>query len=208
MQKIVISNPAMEYFIAKFRNEKTDPYECNVCVDNISVFLAGEISRYLSTEEVNVKTPLGEKNCSIINEEVILVPVLRAGISMMNSFQRILPKSKIGFVWAHRDKNIKPVIDKHKFPKDEHGEYDIKEKTVIILDTMLATAGTMNACAELIYEYSPKQILCASILSTQTGFDHLSDLISVVVTASVSDVLDEHSYVYPGVGDSGDRLYG
>lgn len=208
MQKLVISNPAMEYFIAKFRNEKTHTYECNVCVDNVSMFLAGEISRYLSTEEVNIKTPLGVKNCSIINEEVILVPVLRAGISMLNSFQRILPKSKTGFVWAHRDKNINPVIDKYKFPKDELGECDLNNKTVVILDTILATAGTINACADLIYQYNPKQILCASILSTQTGCDHLSDLISILVTASVSDTLDEHFYVYPGVGDSGDRLYG
>lgn len=208
MQKLVISNPAIEYFLAKFRNENTDSYECNVCVENISLFLAGELSNYLSTEEISVTTPLGIKTCSVINEEIILIPILRAGISMLGSFQRILPKSKIGFVWAHRNADIKPIIDKFKFPKDKQGEYDLKNKTIIILDTMLATAGTINACAELVNQYNPKQILCASILSTQKGFDQLSALISAVVTTSVSDTLDEHAYIYPGVGDSGDRLYG
>lgn len=64
MNKIVISNPAMEYFLAKFRNETSNTYECNICVDNISVFLAGELSKYLSTAEVNVTTPLGVKKCN------------------------------------------------------------------------------------------------------------------------------------------------
>ncbi len=208
MKKIIISNPAMEFFLAKFRDETSSTYECNVCVDNISVFLAGELSKYLSTKEINVTTPLGVKKCNIINEEVVLIPILRAGVSMLSSFQRILPKSKTGFVWAHRDEHIKPIINEYKFPKNQQGEYNLKNKTAIILDTMLATAGTINATASIIAQYNPSQILCASVLSTQLGFDKLSDLISVVVTASVSDTLDERFYIYPGVGDSGDRLYG
>lgn len=208
MERVIVTNPAIEFFLAKFRNKETTQYECNMCVDNISFFLAGEISKYLNTKEQHVCTPLGIKKCDIINEEVILVPVLRAGVSMLSSFQRILPLSKTGFVWAHRDEQAKAVIDKYKFPKNAYGEWDLKEKTVIILDTMLATAGTINATVELIQRNFPRQILCASILSTQVGMDNISDSISTVVTASVSDTLDERAYIYPGVGDSGDRLYG
>lgn len=205
MQKLIINNPAIEYFLARFRNEKTPPFECNICVDNISVFLAGELSKFLFTKEMNVTTPLGVKSCNIISESVVLVPILRAGISMLAPFQRILPQSKTGFIWAHRGHDIKPVIDKYKFPKDEDG---LENKTVIILDPMLATAGTINACTKLIKQNNPKQILCASILATSFGFEQLSDSIHAVVTASVSDTLDEYAYIYPGVGDSGDRLYG
>lgn len=208
MDKVIVTNPAMEFFLAKFRNKETAQYECNMCVDTISVFLAGEISKYLKMKECDVITPLGIKKCNIISEEVILVPVLRAGVSMLSAFQRILPISKTGFVWAHRDEQAKATIDKYKFPKDEQDEWDLKDKTVIILDTMLATAGTVNATAELIHRNHPRQILCASILSTQVGIVNISDLISAVVTASVSDTLDKRAYIYPGVGDSGDRLYG
>lgn len=201
MKKIVINNPAMDYFLSKFRDKNTSTYECNICVENLSFFLAAELSKCLSTEERIIITPLGQKVCSVINEDVVLVPVLRAGVAMLGGFQRILPQSKTGFVWAHRDKNAKAEIDKYKFP-------NVKDKTVIILDTMLATAGTINACVGLISEYHPKQILCASILSTQVGMENLSELISVSVSVSLTDELDSHAYIYPGVGDSGDRLYG
>ena len=198
----------MDSFLARFRDATTNTFDCTTCVENISLFLAGELSKYLRVKNINVKTPLGEKICSVIDEEVIFIPVLRAGISMLHAFQQILPNSKTGFIWAHRDKNAKAIVDNYKFSKNEQGEIDIKDKTIIILDTMLATAGTANACANLIAQYNPKQILCASILSTQAGVEQLSDLISVLATASISDTLDEKKYVYPGVGDSGDRLYG
>jgi uracil phosphoribosyltransferase len=164
------------------------------------------VSKYLETKTMNVVTPLGEAVCEVICEEVILVPILRAGISMLGAFQRVLPQSKTGFVWAHRDHEANASIDKYKFPKNE--DLGLRNRTVIILDTMLATAGTVNKCADLIEQYHPKQILCASILSTQTGIKNISDSIAYVVTASISDGLDENAYIYPGVGDSGDRLYG
>ena len=93
MKKVVVNNPVMDYFLARFRDKDTNTYECNVAVENISLFLAGELSRYLDTEKKNVITPLGEQVCSVIDEEVILVPVLRAGVSMLGAFQKLLPQS-------------------------------------------------------------------------------------------------------------------
>lgn len=208
MEKIVVNNPIIDYFLAQFRDKETSIYDCNVSVDNISMFLAGEASKFLKTEEQNIITPLGEKICPIICEEVILVPVIRAGVSMLGAFQRLLPQSKTGFIWMHRDCNAQPVMDKVKFPKNQVGDVDIKGRTVFILDTMLATAGTVNATAELISKFEPKQILCISICSTEKGISNLSEHFSALVTASESDGLDENLYVYPGVGDAGDRLYG
>ena len=174
-----------------------------ICVLRLFLFfLAGEMSKYLTTENIDVKTPLGRKLCPIINEEVILIPILRAGVSMLSGFQRILQKSKTGFIWAHRDSNAQAQLDKYKFPKDIEG------KTVVLLDTMLATGGTINISCNLLEKCKPKQIICASILSTKKGLHNLNTDISVVLTAGVSDKLDSNLYVYPGVGDSGDRLYG
>lgn len=208
MKKTVVNNPSIDYFLSKFRDKKTDTYQCNICVENISFFLAGEVSKYLKTIDKNVITPLGEKKCSIIDEEVVLVPVLRAGVAMLGAFQRLLPMSKVGFVWVHRDQKANPVMDKAKFPRNNDGDIDLTGKTVIILDTMLATAGTVNTVADIIMEYKPKQIICVSILSTPVGVGNLSNVFSALVTASESDGLDSRAYIYPGVGDSGDRLYG
>ena len=202
MKTVIVSNPAIEYFLAKFRDETTGTYECNMCVETISIFLAGEVSKYLSTNDMNVKTPLGHKMCPLICEDVILVPVLRAGLSMLSGFQRILPNSKTAFIWAHRDKGAVAQIDKYKFPSD------MKNRTTVILDTMLATGGTVNLVSELLLPYNPKQILCASILAIPNGVERLSDCISAVFSSGFTDKLDDNLYVFPGVGDSGDRLYG
>lgn len=202
MKRLVVSNPAIRDFLSRFRDEKTGTYECNICVETISFFLAGELSNFLLTEEVEVKTPLGEKICSIVKEEVILVPILRAGVAMLSGFQRVLPRSQTGFMWVHRNNEAKAEMDKYKFPSNAEG------KTFILLDTMLATAGTLNLSSEVVKRYHPRQILCASILATPFGLDHLSRDIDGAVTAEVSDKLDGNLYVYPGVGDSGDRLFG
>ncbi len=202
MNTIIVNNPAVESFLAKFRNMETGTYECNVCVETMSFFLAGEISKYLSTEERKVKTPLGIKKCDLISEEVILLPVLRAGVSMLNGFQRVLPNSKTGFVWAHRNNNAIAELDKYKFPAD------MENKTVIILDTMIATGGTINLVSKLLKPYKTKRVFCASILSIPYGLGKLSSEIDSVFTIGVSDSLNDSLYVYPGVGDSGDRLYG
>ncbi len=197
-----MNNPAMDYFLAKFRDEQSSPYECNMCVETMSIFLAGEVSKYLTTKEICVKTPLGEKVCPVISEDIVLVPILRAGVSMLSGFQRILPKSTVAFIWAHRDENCTAELDKYKFPTFMEG------KTAVILDTMLATGGTVNLSADLIWRQRPKQILSVSILAVPDGISNLSGKISRVFTAGTTDRLDNNQYIYPGVGDSGDRLYG
>lgn len=202
MKKLIIKNAAIETFLSRFRNARSTIYECNVCVENMSFFLAGEISNSLEIKSIDMETPLGNKNCSIINEEVVLVPIMRAGMSMLSGFQRILPMSSVGFVWAHRNKDAKAEIDTYKFPMN------MREKTVILLDTMLATAGTINAVVDVVSKYNPKQIMVASILATELGIGSVSDKVSILATVDTTDTLDENMYIYPGVGDSGDRLYG
>lgn len=202
MKKLVIKNAAIETFLSNFRDAQSTIYDCNVCVEVISIFIAGEISNLLEMKKIDIETPLGNKKCSVISEKVVLVPIMRAGMSMLNSFQKILPKSSVGFVWAHRNKEANAEIDNYKFPKN------MRDKTVILLDTMLATAGTINAAVETISTYNPKQIIVASILATELGIESVSDKVSTIATVDTTDTLDENLYIYPGVGDSGDRLYG
>lgn len=121
---------------------------------------------------------------------------------MLSGFQRVLPNSKTAFVWVHRNKEAVAELDKCKFP------LDMEDKTMIILDTMLATGGTVNLVSNILRPYKPKQTICASILAIPSGVANLSDDIKAVYAAGITDRLDDNLYVYPGVGDSGDRLYG
>lgn len=202
MEVLTVKNSAIKTFLSQFRNAQSSIYDCSVCVENMSIFLAGAISNSLETDEVEIKTPLGNKISEIISEDIVLVPVMRAGLSMLSGFQRILPKSSVGFVWAHRNKDVKAEIDVYKFPAKMVG------KTIILLDTMLATAGTINAVTNLVSVYEPKQIIVASILATELGINSLSDKVAMITVVDTTDILDENMYIYPGVGDSGDRLYG
>lgn len=202
MNNYTVKNKAISSFLALFRDETSTPTQCNLYVENISFFLAGAVSELLEASEVKIKTPLGTKKCSVIKESVVLVPVLRAGLSMLSGFQRILPNSETGLIWAHREENCDAIIDKYKFPKI------IKDKTIILLDTMLATGGTINKCVELLEKENVKQIICASVLATQEGLNNLSPKIESVFFIDSSDELDINKYIFPGVGDSGDRLYG
>ena len=112
-----------------------------------------------------INTPLGQKSCNVFDEDVVLIPILRAGISMLHGFQKILPTSKTGFILAHRDSFANAHIDYYKLP-------NVSGKTVIILDPMLATAGTVNAAVEIIKKDMPFQIFSASILSTSVGLSN------------------------------------
>ena len=118
----LVCNHIIDFFLAKFRDKDTSSYECGICVENVSFFLAGEISNYLQTDNRLITTPLGEKTCQVICEEVVLIPVLRAGVAMLSAFQRLLPQSSTGFIWIHRDVEAMPVIDKYKFPRNTKKE--------------------------------------------------------------------------------------
>lgn len=198
----VINNPAIEFFRAKFRDANTSIAECNTCVENISFFLAGETSRFLSQSENEITSPLGTKMCSVIDEEVILVPVLRAGFSLLSGFQRILPCSKVGFIWAHRNDQCVAEIDQYKFPNNINGH------TFVLLDTMLATGNTINSCIDCIRGYKPKQIISISVFATKFGIQNILQNVTEIVSTDITDELDKNNYIYPGVGDAGDRLYG
>lgn len=202
MEKIMVSNLAMQEMLAKFRDRKSNISICNLCVENMSIFLAGEISNHLKRKEEIITTPLGRKKCLLIDESIVFIPILRAGMAMLPGFQKIFSEYEVGVVWAHRDEYGKAHIDNMKLPKNMQG------KTAIILDTMLATGGTVSACVDILKNKNVLQIFCASILATQCGIDNISSELDALFFVDSSDTLDEKLYIFPGVGDSGDRLFG
>lgn len=197
---ITVKNPMIEENLVGFRNKHTTTYEAWMCVEKISYFLAGEASKLLNTSDTVTVTPLGEAAGKIIADKIELIPVLRAGLAMLRPFQELYPNAHIGPIACQRNHDLSITVSYEKISRDLRGS------TVIILDTMLATGNTVKRVIDLVEQRGALKIVVVNILSVQMGLEHLAGY--PVITAGDSDTLDANYYVFPGVGDSGDRLFG
>lgn len=195
-----ISNSIILDNLRRFRDKNTEKVEAWKCVEYISFFLAGEISNLLDSTEMLVNTPLGESNATCLDSNIELVPVLRAGFAMLRPFQMLFPNAHIGPIACQRMSDLSIEVRYDKISER------LDNKTVIVLDTMLATGNTINKVIELLKERNAHRVIIATILSVKTGIDALSNY--EIFTIDSNDTLDENYYIYPGVGDSGDRLFG
>ena len=197
---VKVENPIIEKSLVGFRDKHTTPYEAWMFVEKISYFLAGETSKLLNTTDVVTITPLGEATGKIITDRIELIPVLRAGLSMLRPFQELYPNAHIGPIACQRNHDLSVTVSYEKISRNLSGS------TVIILDTMLATGNTIKKVVDLVEQRGSLRIIIVNILSVHMGIDNLSKY--PIITAGDSDTLDANYYVFPGVGDSGDRLFG
>lgn len=203
MKPVVIRNKLIEHNISIFRDKRTSAYNCSICVENISFMLAGAVSQFIPDMDIDVETPLGMAKGRKINSRIVLVPIMRAGYSMVSGFWRMYPEAIICPIWLSRNKDLSINIHHEKIL------HDLKNVSVIILDSVLATGGTAITAIDLVSQRGAKNIVFSSILSTKAGINCLDkDYRAQIVTASENETLDKNYYVYPGVGDSGDRLFG
>lgn len=198
-----VTNPIVEEQLAIFRDECSTIQEVNKAVDLISVYLAGEVSNLLSVRHIDVKTPLGIAKGISISDDIEFVPIARAGLAMLPAFEKLLPCSHVGVIAASRNKDLTIDIVYNKMSKSLSG------KTVIILDTMLATGSTINKVISLVRNRDGSKIIVACILATPIGIENIQKNLEIpIISVGVNESLDDKNYVYPGVGDSGDRLFG
>ena len=203
MEYRLVQSKLIENSIAVFRDERTSPYECNKSVENICFILANEVSTFLPSEAVKIATPLGIADGEVLSGNILLVPIMRAGYAMVPAFWRMFQGAKVCPIWLSRNKDLSIETHHHKLFSNL-GDY-----SVIVLDTVLATGGTANTAIEMATKNGARNIVFSSVLSTKMGIDSiLKKGEAHIVTACERDTLDEHFYVYPGVGDSGDRLFG
>lgn len=201
----VMDHPLIAHKVTMLRNKDTSVKDFRELVYEIALLMGYEATHDLPTEEVTVETPLMVTTGRQIKRQVALVPILRAGLGMVDAIMRIVPAAKVGHVGLYRDpKTHKPVEYYCKLPTD------IEERQVLVLDPMLATGGSAVAAIDFIKKRGANNIKFMCIIAAPEGIEVLSKAhpdVDIYIAAK-DEKLNEHCYILPGLGDAGDRLFG
>ena len=202
----IFDHPLIQHKLAILRDERTGVKEFREIVSEIATLMCYEATRDLPTEEVTIKTPVATGTFrTLAGKKLAIVPVLRAGLGMVDGVMQLVPAAKVGHIGLYRDpETALPVEYYCKLPND------IANREVIVLDPMLATGGSAIDAITQIKARGVKNIKFMCIIAAPEGLRALQDAHPDVkiYCASLDDHLDEHKYIIPGLGDAGDRIFG
>ncbi len=201
-----VKHPLIEHKLAILRDEKTLPKQFAELAEEIAMLETYEATKDLPLEEVDVKTPLEVAKCYTVSGKAVgVVPILRAGLGMVSGVQKLIPNAKIGHIGLYRDhETCQPVEYYCKLPAD------VEQRTILVVDPMLATGGSASDEISMIKKRGVTKIKLCCIVSAPVGIQRVMDDhpdVDVYV-AAVDRELNEHSYILPGLGDAGDRIFG
>ena len=202
----IFDHPLIQHKLAILRDERTGVKEFREIVAEIATLMCYEATRDLPTEAVTIKTPVATGTFrTLAGKKLAIVPVLRAGLGMVDGILTLIPSAKVGHIGLYRDPDtLEPVEYYCKMPTD------ISERDVIILDPMLATGGSASAAIQFIKNYDVKHIKLMNIIAAPEGVERVrKDHPDVeIYCAALDEKLNEHGYIVPGLGDAGDRIFG
>jgi uracil phosphoribosyltransferase len=204
----VIDHPLVTHKLTHLRCKKTGSTEFRALVEEIAALMAYEATRDLPLVEEPVETPLEVMTGRYISgKKLAIVPILRAGLGMLEGILRLVPNAKVGHIGIYRDETtLEPVEYFCKMPDD------LAERDILLLDPMLATGGSVIASIEALMRRGakPEQIKFLCLLASPVGMERLSEAFPqiTIYTAAIDDRLDERGYIRPGLGDAGDRIFG
>lgn len=204
-----INHPLLNHKLSILRDENTDSPLFRKLMSEIVPCLVYEATRELGSEKIDVKTPIcSMKGSKIGGKTPLAIPVLRAGLGMLDGVLQIIPKIEIGFLGVKRDeKTLQPYTYAKRLPQD------LKDRTCYLLDPMLATGNTTNAAINFLTELGAKNIVSINILAAPEGIETVKaktpdDINLSIVVPAIDEKLNKIGYIVPGLGDAGDRLYG
>ena len=202
---IQIDHPCVQHKLALIRNVETGHKKFRELATEITEFVCYEALKNVKTREVEVETPIEVAKCHKIDQDIVVVPVLRAGVGMLEGILELVPTARVGFVGLYRDEETKqPVSYYERFPPQA------KNGISIIIDPMLATGGSTVAAIERLKEFGAKDIIVIFIVTCPEGLALVEEKHPdvPVYTAAIDNYLNENKYIVPGLGDAGDRLFG
>ena len=202
----VVDHPLIQHKLALLRRRETSKKNFRELVDEISMLLAYEITRDLPLEEVEIETPLEPTTVRMIaGKKLVLVPVLRAGLGMVEPILRLIPSARVGHVGLYRDHDtLQPVEYYFKIPAE------VETRRFFVLDPMLATGGSASAAVAMLKARGAMQIALVSLVAAPEGAQRMADDHPdvPVYSAALDRQLNQKGYIVPGLGDAGDRLFG
>ncbi|GGN93365.1 MULTISPECIES: uracil phosphoribosyltransferase [Saccharibacillus] len=207
MSKLVIcDHPLIQHKLTFIRDVNTNTKDFRELVDEVATLMAYEITREVPLESIPVETPVTQTEGKVISGRMLgLVPILRAGLGMLDGVLKLLPAAKVGHVGLFRDPNtLQPVEYYVKLPTD------VQERELIVIDPMLATGGSAIAAIDVLKKRGCTQIKMMNLIAAPEGVKAVQDAhpdVDIYV-AALDERLDDHGYIVPGLGDAGDRLYG
>ncbi|EOZ2160027.1 uracil phosphoribosyltransferase [Campylobacter coli] len=199
-----ICHPLIEHKLGFLRNKETKPFHFRMLIDEISTFLLFEATKDLCLKETQIQTPVANAKVKRLDEKIMICPILRAALGMLDSIFRLIPDASVGFLgFVRNEKTLKADFYFQKLPKDA------KERTAIVIDPMFATGGTAIDACNFLKDQGVKKIKFISILAAPQGLEKFAKIHSDVelYIASIDESLNEKGYIIPGLGDAGDRVF-
>lgn len=202
----VFDHPLIQHKLSFIRDKNTGTKEFRELVDEVGTLMAYEITRDLPLEETVIETPVANATCNVLSGKKLgIVPILRAGIGMMDGILKLIPAAKVGHVGLYRDpETLQPVEYYVKLPSD------VNEREFILVDPMLATGGSAVEAVNSLKKRGAKNIRFMCLIAAPEGVKVLQEAhpdVDIYI-AALDEKLDEHGYIVPGLGDAGDRLFG
>ncbi|WP_018661195.1 uracil phosphoribosyltransferase [Heyndrickxia acidiproducens] len=202
----VIDHPLIQHKLTYIRDKHTGTKDFRELVDEVATLMAFEITRDMPLEEIEIETPVSKaKSKTLTGKKIGIVPILRAGLGMVDGVLKLIPAAKVGHVGLYRDpKTLKPVEYYAKLPSD------VEERDFIIVDPMLATGGSAVDAIESLKKRGAKNIKFMCLIASPEGVENVQKAhpdVDIYV-AAIDEKLNEMGYIVPGLGDAGDRLFG
>jgi uracil phosphoribosyltransferase len=201
----LLKHPLLTHKLAILRRKETGTKDFRETLEEIAGLMAYEITRDLPVKNITIETPLGKCETMELAIEVVLIPVLRAGLGMVDGISNLIPTARVGHIGMYRDhKTLVPMTYYSKFPDN------LPEAMVMVLDPMLATGGSSTAAIQILKNHGAKSIKLVCVVGAPEGVDRImKDHPDVqIFLAGIDDKLNDNGYIVPGLGDAGDRIFG
>ncbi len=202
----IVDHPLIVHKLSIMRNKKTGSKDFRELLNEIAMLMGYELTRDLPLEDIVIETPITKMTAKTVSgKKLAIVPILRAGLGMVDGLQSLVPVAKVGHIGLYRDPEThKPVEYYCKLP------HDIEERIVILVDPMLATGGSAADALTMLKERGCKQIRFMCLVAAPEGVAKVQEAHPDVdiYTAALDECLNEHAYIVPGLGDAGDRIFG
>ena len=206
MKVTVIDHPLIQHKLTIMRMKETGTKDFRQLLEEIAMLMTYEVARDFPLEEIEIETPVAKCKANILKGKKLgIVPILRAGLGFLSGVQNMIPNAKVGHVGMYRDpETIKPVEYYCKLPND------VAERTLLVVDPMLATGGSAAAALSLLKEKGANNLLLMCLVAAPEGIKVVNEANPEVpiYVAAIDECLNDHGYIVPGLGDAGDRIFG
>ena len=202
----IVDHPLIQHKLTIMRNKRTSSKDFRVLLDEISMLMIYEVTRDLPTEEVEIETPICTTKCRMLaGKKLAIVPILRAGLGMVDGLLKLVPSARVGHIGLYRDPDSHEPVEYYcKMPPD------IGKRPVIVVDPMLATGGSAADAISMVKAKGAKRIKLMCLVAAPEGVAKVQAAhpdVDIYV-AALDEKLNDHAYIVPGLGDAGDRIFG